>query len=243
MFALQLQKEDLERLKDPETVLLLFKEALSLQSSLSLWDYHNSLQSLQLKEVSSPLFSVTPMGQASSWLSQLLITPSYLFNLNLPRASFFFKTNYQESRSEPLPALWFQMPLEVFKVQRRKNVRLQIPENLSLWATFSMDRLPTVSFKRRLLDLSATGCSFLIDWDQGGQYYSPGERLQHFSFQIQGKIFRCEAEVKHAERLSPTPPARGRVGVAFLKLSEADQHAINLFVFQEMRRYYSKFVE
>lgn len=241
MFKAEAKPEDLERVADPSLIRQTLREATATGAQTFLWDYDHTPEAVDLRDLTQEVFLLTPSSDnAPPWFKHLHAGTRYVFNIRLHRAAFFFKTSFVQALKQTIFS--FEFPQSLFKLQRRKSVRLPLPQEKPLWISFHLPSLPTLFLKKRLLDLSDGGCSFLVEQGQE-KHYHIGDRLQSVVFQVKDRSFRCEAEVRHCQPLTTAPPFRFKIGVAFSHLNATEKDYLTLFVFDALRQYYSKFVE
>jgi hypothetical protein len=166
------------------------------------------------------------------------------FSVSLVSANIFFKSKYRGHEGEEIG---FDLPSAVYKVQRRQDLRFTIPDGYLLKATFSDPALPDETVTVRVLDLSAGGLAFLVTAEQAAWFQS-GTTLSQISFSLNKKKIVADGEVRHTGELPeikrrpyPTRKETWRVGVQFRNLKQADQQTIAAYVFEESRKYFTRF--
>ena len=161
------------------------------------------------------------------------------FSISLLRANIFFKTRFVGFDSA---GLQFKLPTKVFNVQRRKNLRFPIPDGYTIKADYADPLSPETVLTKKILDMSAGGISFLIQENEVPIY--PAELiLKDLSFTVRGKKITVSAEVRHAKKLPEGSRFQGfAVGVMFKEIRAADSQHIAGFVFEESRKYFSRFI-
>ena len=119
---------------------------------------------------------------------------------------------------------------------------MAIPEGYVMKVSFP-DPLGTEGpFERKVIDISAGGLSFGIS-EAELPLFPTDLKLNALSFTIAGRKIQTDAEIRHA-RLEPATSRRkgGRVGVKFRGPSQADTQHIAQWVFEESRRFLSRFL-
>ncbi len=149
-------------------------------------------------------------------------TEHCLFSISLSRASIFFKAKYL---SHDQDGLLFEFPELVYKVQRRKDMRVPL-KHLNM-----AGRIQGVG--RKLLDISAGGLSFQVQEEESDSFRS-GVALDSIEFVLAGRTIKVAGVVRHT--------VKGRVGAQFVALRPADQQYISGYVFQESRKLMSKYL-
>lgn len=163
----------------------------------------------------------------------------FYFNLSLPAANLFFKTNLVSGNDT---SLQFLIPNIVYKLQRRSYLRLKITNDKAITLWFKDPIFTESKIHKQILDLSAGGLSFSI-LEQEESLYFPGMKLQGIEFMLQKKTILCEGEVRYFKPLKTHTELRGiKIGVRFLQLQEKDSQHIARFVFEENRKYLVRFL-
>lgn len=166
--------------------------------------------------------------------------PHCLFSVSLARANIFFKARYKTFDGA---GFHFSYPEQIFKVQRRKDMRTAVPDGYVLRAEFPHPEHPKKILSKKVLDISASGMA--IVGDEGEQdLFAVGAVLQDVTFTLKGrKIIVPEAEVRHSKSLSKDARMPGyKIGLLFKQIKAADSQAIAQYVFEESRRYFARFM-
>jgi c-di-GMP-binding flagellar brake protein YcgR len=157
-------------------------------------------------------------------------------NVALSRANIFFKTPMLESRSD---LLILKNPEKIFKVQRRKDMRLRIRDGYIVKVEFTDPINPKDIMNQKMFDLSAGGCSFAVAIDEV-PIFVEGLVLKKFTFQIANRKIELDAEVKNKRPSSKN--GYHYVGVQFKNVRAADTHHIAKYVFDENLKFLSRFL-
>ena len=169
-------------------------------------------------------------------------TKDCFFSVSLLKANIFFRA---ELMGFDAAGLRFKFPSKIFKVQRRGDVRMPIPEHISMKVEFKDPLFPEKTMSKRVLDLSGTGMAFYVT-DDDSALFPTGLTLNDFVFTVRNKRFVCRAEVSNARKLRSQTgellAAGHAVGVRFLDLRPGDHQHIAGFVFEASRKYFSKFL-
>jgi c-di-GMP-binding flagellar brake protein YcgR len=73
--------------------------------------------------------------------------------------------------------------------------------------------------------------------------FTAGLSLSDFTFAIKGRKITCDAEIRHVRKLPEDAAQSGlRIGLLFQKLRPGDQQHIASYVFEETRKYFSKYI-
>jgi len=241
------QKADFQPVDSAESIRLLQEGAKTL-ASVIIW---TKVQKDQEDQINTHLSMVStlektflcwlPDGFDAASFEKKVIRPYRLecfFSVSLLSSNIFFKANL--AGHDP-KSLKFNFPDKVFKVQRRQNLRFPVPDGHIIKVNFADPANPGDMNTRKLFDLSASGLAFIIPENEIGPY-NKGTLLREMTFTIQSKIIAVEAEIRHLSRQSAQARLPGiKVGVQFKKIRAADSQLLATFVFDESRRYFSKF--
>lgn len=170
------------------------------------------------------------------WATQTRSQQFALFNLSLSRATLFFRAKFI---GHDAAGLIFEIPGKVFKVQRRKDVRLPIPDGYTVRVEFQRPGSKRLD-SPKLIDVSAGGLAFAIpEGDQ--QLYPPGTILQKVRFILRGREFKVDCEVRHSHTLSRDSRTPGyKIGVIFKDIKAGDSQALASYVFEESRKLFAR---
>lgn len=161
------------------------------------------------------------------------------FSISLLRANIFFKTQFM---AVDHAGLQFKLPSKVYKVQRRKDLRFPIPDGHAMKVEYNDPLTPDTRVTKKVVDLSASGMAFLIDEEEAPMYPS-GLTLKDFTFTVRNKTFKLTAEIRHSRPLPPGGRYKGcTVGVLFKDIRPGESQHIAGFVFEESRKYFSRFI-
>lgn len=165
-------------------------------------------------------------------------TNECFFSISLPAANLFFKAKFL---GHDTAGLKFTIPDKMFKVQRRKNVRFQIPEGHVLRVEFPDPLLKEIQHRKRILDISAGGISFLAG-EEEAPVYQTGVIIKGARITVRLKQVTFDAEVRHTKPLETFKEKGIRVGVSFKNILPADSELVASYVFEESRKYFARFL-
>jgi hypothetical protein len=157
------------------------------------------------------------------------------FSVSLSRANLFFKTQYI---SQDSAGLQFKIPSQVYKVQRRKNLRFPIPDSYTLPVEFQDPLFPRKTIRTKVIDISASGLSFSAA-EGDSPLFQSGAILKDLRFAIRGRLIQVDAEIRHVR---PFHKQLIKVGLAFQGLQSSDSSHIASYVFDENRKFFSRFL-
>jgi hypothetical protein len=247
------------RVSDPKERASLLSEAEHTFASVMIWtkNQQRSLDTRLVKLIQPPekkaasdpygphLYCWIPDGFDAKEFGEYLehiLSPDCYFSLSLARANVFFKARYIEANAGGLK---FELPKELYKVQRREDQRHQIPDGHTLKVQFSDPQFPERTQSRRIIDLSAGGLSFIVP-DAEHAMFVGGLTLKDLTFTIKGRTITATAEIKHKRstplHLVDTLLAGTRIGVQFVQMTESDRQWVRAWVLEETRKLVSKFL-
>lgn len=161
------------------------------------------------------------------------------FSISLGRANIFFRTQFLEYDEGGLK---FKAPEKVFKVQRRKDNRFPIPDGHVLKIEFQDPLFPESRMIKKVIDLSASGLAFCIE-NHEASFFVNYTVIKDLLMTISGTKIKCNAEIRHIKAIPSGQRISGtKVGIRFLNISNSDIQTIAAFVFEESRKFYSKYL-
>lgn len=161
------------------------------------------------------------------------------FSISLPRANVFFKAEYIGHEQG---AFRFKYPDKIFKVQRRKSFRLPIPDGYIVFVEFDDALGGPFRSKKKVIDISAGGLSFIAGIEEEA-FFKEGQMLRNLTVKVRNKEIKCTGQVRHARLLPISSRIQGvKVGIQFEHIRPGDAQHIAGYVFEESRKYFSKFM-
>ncbi|MGZ3699028.1 MAG: flagellar brake protein [Bdellovibrionota bacterium] len=163
------------------------------------------------------------------------------FSVSLSRANIFFRAP-MKGVEEDTSSVVFGLPDKVFKVQRRKDMRFPIPDGWVLKIKFQDPLFSERTVERKVLDISASGLAFIVT-DADAAMYQVGMVLKDLTFTVRARTIVAEAEIRHTQTLPSGSKNPGvKIGILFKNLKPADSNHIAQYVFEESRKFYSRFI-
>jgi hypothetical protein len=161
------------------------------------------------------------------------------FSVSLSRANIFFKAKLL---GHDAGGFKFAAPEAIFKVQRRKDMRLFVPFGRVIRVEMSDPTFPDQKLSKKIFDISAGGLSFIASENEA-PLFPAGAMLKSMFFSIGSRKIICDGEVRHV-RQQPSDSAQPgyKVGVLFTRIGQGDQGWIAAYVFEESRKIISKFM-
>lgn len=159
-----------------------------------------------------------------------------LFSASLPSANLFFKARLLDF--DATLGLKFEIPGKAYKVQRRRETRYQIPMGYALPVEFDHPKISRETLRKKIIDISAGGLSFLTDTDEA-ELYTAGEILKNLKVTVRAKLIQTDGEIRHTKQISEKSL---KIGIAFKTISAPDSSLIASYVFDESRKFLSRFI-
>ncbi len=161
------------------------------------------------------------------------------FSVALTTAHVFFHTRYLGY--DPIEGLKFAAPEKVYKVQRRKDFRLPIPDGYLIKMECAHPSDASATFTKKIFDISPGGMSVILD-DVEDVLFHEGLFLTGISFRVRGRRIATDAEVRYMKPILFHARLKGiKMGMQFLNLDRKDYEFIKSYVNEESRKYFSKF--
>ena len=161
------------------------------------------------------------------------------FSVSLTTANIFFKAKYMGFDAG---GLRFQEPTRIFKVQRRSDARFPIPDGLVIRVELQDPLFPELKMSKKVLDISASGMAIVVA-DNEAPLFHEGLILKDVNFSVRNRKIKVDAEVRHTKQLPSDSRNPGiKIGILFKNIREADSQWLAGYVFEESRKYLSKFL-
>ncbi len=237
---------EFEPIKSAAEAKKLLKEAAKTFSSTIIWtknqkhiiNTHLTLYS----ETDQVIYTWTPKGfDPEKLLVDLHKMDAFecYFSVSLPQANVFFKCKL---KGHDKGGMKFSIPEKLFKVQRRQDVRYTIPDTHVMKINFQDPIFPESILTKKVIDLSAGGIAFHATEVEKSMLHV-NLVLKDMNITIHTKELKFEGEIRHVQPISEDDPKKGiKVGIMFQKIKPQDTQTIAQYVFEETRKYYSKFM-
>ncbi len=115
------------------------------------------------------------------------------------------------------------LPEKAFQLQRRREARIEIPAGYDLAVKLPSPEARGKWVRRRLLDLSPRGFSFLVVSREDLERYATGRFLRQLLLEVHGRMIAFDAQVRNQVKL---PGGGTKIGASFLRLAPADREFI-----------------
>lgn len=159
-------------------------------------------------------------------------------NTSTTRAHLFYRTRLQFIEKE---ALIFHRPEQLYKIQRRANFRLPVPDGYIIRASFPSPIEPDVRLEYKVFDISSGGLSLILPMGLESRFHR-GAILTDLTFKLRGQLIRALGEIRYIENLTLHPTLTGsKMGIQFRHISAEDAKIVTDYVNQESRKYFSRF--
>jgi len=165
-------------------------------------------------------------------------TKEVFFNVIHSTANLFFKTRFITQNSI---GLQFANPDKLFRVQRRKDVRFQIPKGHLMRIAFADPRHPHTQNNWKVADISAGGLSFLAPLDDVA-VYKIGLVIKDIQLVIHSKEIVFTGKVSHVKLVETFQEKNIRVGIAFTNLLPEHAMVLTQYIANESRKYFARFL-
>ena len=237
---------EFQPVNDPAEARKLLKEGSRTLASVMIWSKEQKFvihtQLSVFHEQEKILYASIPAEtNPDAFMEQLNTVGSQdcFFSVSLIRANILFRAKclgYDDG------GLRFETPATVFKVQRRKDMRLFVPFGRVIRVEILDPCFPEQKLSKKIFDISAGGLSFIANETEALLFHA-GAMLKGISFGIGSRKLTVDAEVRHLrpQPLDSAQPGH-KVGVIFTRISPGDQQWIAAFVFEESRKIMANFL-
>lgn len=239
---------EFELISDKDEFNDLLMEASNTQAFTTIWTpkQENTFQTF-VSEINLKNHSIhikIPEGISPNYLREFLEKNSIeecFFNVKLSKTSLFFKSKYYKLTSTEYI---FKVPSQLFKVQRRTDLRFNFIKSDELSVSFPNPANPEQLVVKNVLNISAGGMGIEID-EFEVKYFKPGIKMNDFTFKLKDKVITAEVEVRHVHKLNSKDKfePKALVGVQFTVLNPTLRQFIGAFVFDETRRLYARYID
>jgi c-di-GMP-binding flagellar brake protein YcgR len=136
--------------------------------------------------------------------------------------------------------LTISSPWTLFKLQRRKEPRYQIPAAYDLFVTMHALDGASRRIKRRVLDISETGMGFQVASTREAAPYKKGLFLKSMEVIIENRQIFFDARIANVIPISNDRHRAGvKVGVEVIRMSPVDRHFIAAYVARNLVQIYT----
>jgi c-di-GMP-binding flagellar brake protein YcgR len=119
--------------------------------------------------------------------------------------------------------LRFALPAKAFQLQRRKDVRVEIPKGYDLAVKLHSAEARGKRIRRRLLDISAHGFSFLVTSAEEAARFAAGKFIRQVILEVHGRQIVFDAQIRNHFTLGA---GRIKIGAQFLRVHPSDREFI-----------------
>lgn len=226
----------------PEELVAIINEFLGGTASAMIWtkEQENSFHALisSVSPTQGVLYVFAPADFRHQEFSKHAAETNgeCFFSVSLSTANVFFKTKYLRYEDT---GLIFQFPKQIFKAQRRKEMRFSAPSDAMVF--FEDPLNPGQPLKKRLLDVSAGGVAFVVSETDSALFFT-GLKLRDIVFTIEGRTIKVkEAEVRHSMPMPADSPLHGfKIGTQFGSVDEDDLLWIRNYAFEQNKKAFTK---
>lgn len=158
-----------------------------------------------------------------------------LFSLNLPTDVVFFRGQLRPGDES---ALNFKVSPPVYKVQRRRNLRLPVSEGRASSVRIQLSASDAKPIEASLMNVSEGGVGVLVQDESVYARLPQGKRLAIVSFTLDGHDYQATGEVRYAGVISGAKVKKQyRIGIQFVSIDRASSDRLANFVFEESSKY------
>lgn len=155
-------------------------------------------------------------------------------NLTLRKKCLFFKSKIL---GVDTAGLQFEVPEELFEIQRRREVRHRIPDGYTVKTKFQNPVNPTEVLERKVFDISVGGLSFLTDLSDDA-VYAVDLALEKMRFTVVGHEINCVAVVRHKQQQQTSDGKIWlRVGTQLTRVPPASSSVLLAYVLEGLGKY------
>jgi hypothetical protein len=237
---------EFQPVEDPAEARKLLKEGSRTLASVMIWSKEQkhvlNTQLSVLHEAEKILYVSIPAEiEPDQFMDQLTALGSLdcFFSVSLTRANVFFKAKYLGHDDG---GFRFEAPSALYKVQRRKDMRLFIPFGRVVKVELQDPTFPEQKLSKKIFDISAGGLSFVAT-EAEAPLFQQGSLLKNMFFSIGSRKITVDGEVRHVRAQAPDSANPGhKIGVLFTRISSGDAQWIAAYVFEESRKIISNFM-
>lgn len=158
-----------------------------------------------------------------------------LFSLNLPTDVVFFRGQLRPGDES---ALNFKVSPPVYKVQRRRNLRLPVSADRGSKVRIQLSASDSQPIEADLMNVSEGGVGVLVQDEAIYARLPQGKRLAIVSFTLDGHAYQATGEVRYAGVISGAKTKKQyRIGIQFVSIDRASSDRLANFVFEESSKY------
>lgn len=223
----------------------LFQAAIRPASKLMIWtegqkySFHGRIQ--RVNEAAGSVFLSVPKEIGGFAFESSLLQfeiEDCLFTLNLPTDVLFFKGKLKRSDES---ALNFKVNLPIFKIQRRRNLRLPVSGDRYSKVRIQLSASDSQPIEAEFLNVSEGGVGVLVQNAAVFARLPLGKQLAIVSFTIDGNRYDATGEVRYGEEIGSTLQKRKyKVGIQFVKIDRAQSDRLSHFVFEESAKFFGR---
>jgi c-di-GMP-binding flagellar brake protein YcgR len=161
------------------------------------------------------------------------------FSLHLPTDIIFFKGELRRGESGTFTA---RVKEPIYKVQRRRSLRLPIPVSQTVAVSFRLASDASKKMQAQLLNLSDGGVSLMSSDEELYRLCQKDAKLAQIDFKIGPLEIAASGIVRHAMAVgNPGMKDRFRFGVEFISMDPKLKERVARFVLEESAKYLGRF--
>lgn len=152
-----------------------------------------------------------------------------IVNFNHLNDRYFFHTKVLKTNTD----IKLQSIKDVFVLQRRKSLRLEIPEEYTGIINISSFKSRNVFYETRVLDFGSGGCRLL--YNKAEPFFKSDETFRGFLKISHKKPFEIDCRVRHVFSKDDSVTLPQTFGVEFINLTSIDENRL-LAIFMDLQR-------
>ncbi len=228
-----------------EETLPLLQSAIARKSRLQCWSpeqkYSYTSRIVKVNEVSGLVsISVSKEEPGGEEFEKAIVREGceeILFSLNLPTDIIFFKAEFRRGESGTFTA---KVKPPIFKVQRRRAVRLPIPATPEKKVKIQITPDNFSSFT--LVNVSEGGIGIVVNDKSQFELISKNKKPIKASFEVGGILVSTEILARHGYEAGSTMSKKSyRIGFSFVELEVSIKDKLNRYIFEECSKFLGRF--
>jgi hypothetical protein len=131
--------------------------------------------------------------------------------------------------------LVLQEPWTVFKIQRRKEARYEIPRGYEFFVKIESVEGSRLRVNKRLLDVSPSGLAILAQTKREADFYKRDLIMKNIHFQVEDRLIRLDAQVCNTVPVDPRTGIAGfKIGLKILRIGKEDGLTLSSWVARKL---------
>lgn len=159
-----------------------------------------------------------------------------LFSLSLPTDVLFLKGQWKRPDKN---AVHFRLHLPIFKIQRRRNIRLPVTDTHVTKANIQLVRGDDQPIKAQITNISEGGLGLIVEDESDFNKLYVGKKFDLVEFVLINMSIHASGEVRYGQEIQANAKVKKkfRIGIQFSNLDPDLQDKIAKFVFEESSKF------